>query len=107
MKTIVRHGPTIALIALSSALSINAYAADPCFTVKGNTVSVMNLSAKHGTAHVIDVEHMTSVSSMVSNGPDANSIQINGIKRDAEKNVTSFDATIDDKAFHYPNDACK
>ena len=106
MKSIVRGSQVVALAVVAGMFAVNTYAAAPCFVAKGNTVTVMDLPAKKGAAHDIDVEHMTNVSSMVSNGPVANDIQISNIKRDAAKNVTTFDATIDGKAYSYPKDIC-
>jgi len=94
------------LAVAAAAFASGAYAAPPCFKASGNDITVMNLPAKGGAAHVIDVEHVPGASSMVSNGPVANEIQISNIKRDAAKNVTTFDATIDGKAYQYPKDKC-
>jgi hypothetical protein len=107
MKTFVSNYRAIALTVMAGAFAASAHAATPCFDAKGNTITVMNLEAKSGEPHEIDVEHMTAVSSLVSSGSVAHNIQISNIKRDADKNVTTFDATIDDTAYQYPKDKCK
>jgi hypothetical protein len=107
MKAKVRLSQAVVLAIATGVLAANAHAETPCFKVGGNTVTVMNLAAKNGEAHDIDVEHMSGASSMVSSGSIAHNIQISNIKRDEAKNVTSFDATIDDTAYQYPKDACK
>jgi len=106
MKMFGRGSQAVALAVLAGLYAVNACAAEPCFTASGNTITVMNLPAKNGAPHEIDVEHLPGVSSMVSSGPIAHNIQINNIKRDAAKNVTGFDATIDDKPYQFPKNAC-
>jgi len=102
MKLVSRCILVIAFGTFSAAV----HAAPPCFKAAGNTITVMNLPAKGGAPHDIDVEHVPGASSMVSNGPVANEIQIRNIKRDAAKNVTTFDATIDGKPYQYPKNKC-
>ena len=44
----------------------------------------------------------------VSTGTESKSynIQLSGVKRDAEKAITTFAVTMDDKAYSYPKDSC-
>ena len=84
----------------------SAFAA-PCFSVEGTKVSVNQLFTSDVKAHVVDLEDMPSVSTMVSRGSEGHNMIFMNIKRDAaKKNVVSFSAKIDDKPYDFPGGAC-
>ena len=95
----------LALLA-SLAIAGNAVAA-PCFTVDASKVTVNQLFATGVSSHLVDLEDMPSVSTMVSRGTESHNLVFMNVKRDAaKKNVTAFAAKIDDKAYEFPNDSC-
>jgi hypothetical protein len=98
-------GVALALFA-GLMLAGNAFAA-PCFSVDGTKVSVNQLFTSDVKAHVVDLEDMPSVSTMVSRGSEGHNLIFMNIKRDAaKKNVVSFSAKIDDKPYDFPGGAC-
>ena len=82
-----------------------------CLKVNGEKIEIHNLGDKplvidrDGVPDFASTAMMQSVST--AKGSESYNILLTGVKRDAEKAITSFDVKIDDKAYAYPKDSCR
>lgn len=82
-----------------------------CLSVSGEKISIHNLADKPLVIDRDGIPDFASTSMMhsVSTSKESKSynIQLDGVKRDAKKAITSFNVKIDEKSYSYPKDSCK